>query len=153
MPSVKNPNGPSKNRLAARAATARKHSAKQLARKKTTQATSSSSSSLPQKQDGNRNRITKADFRRGARAGLLPTSGPNAVLSAKKTRKLERKMGYALKRKMEAEAEADEEGEGDEVVMKDISEETATKAKKQQQKQQQKTTAPEAMAVDRDGIS
>ncbi|KAI1126916.1 hypothetical protein F5Y10DRAFT_202518 [Nemania abortiva] len=124
MPSVKNPNGPSKNRLAARAATARKHSAKQLTRKQQQQ-----------------QKITKADAKRGARAGLLPTSGPNAAVSAKKMRKLERKMGYALKRKMEAEGE---------VVMKDVSDETDAKIKQQQQKE---GDVAEKMAVDMDGIS
>ncbi|KAI1299478.1 hypothetical protein F5Y03DRAFT_366071 [Xylaria venustula] len=94
MPSVKNPNGPSKNRLAARTAKARKHSAKQLARKTQEE----------------KHKIVKADARRGARAGLLPTSGPNAAVSAKKMRKLERKMGYALKRKMEADGEVEMKG-------------------------------------------
>ncbi|RYP50310.1 hypothetical protein DL768_004163 [Monosporascus sp. mg162] len=88
MPSVKNPNGPSKNRLAARAAKARKQAQKQSAA-------------------GGKSKVTKADRRRGARPGLLPTSGPNAAISAKKRRKLERKMGYALKRKMEEEGEAE----------------------------------------------
>ncbi|RYC55261.1 hypothetical protein CHU98_g10954, partial [Xylaria longipes] len=95
MPSVKNPNGPSKNRLAARTATARKHTTKHLARK-------SLENSLSQQSQG---KITKADARRGARAGILPTSGPNKALSGKAARKLERKMGYALQRKMEAEGE------------------------------------------------
>jgi hypothetical protein len=94
MPSVKNPNGPSKNRLAARASTARKHSAKAVARKALVE----------------QHKITKADAKRGARAGLLPTSGPNAAMSAKRRRKLERKMGYALKRKMEAEGEIEMKG-------------------------------------------
>jgi hypothetical protein len=94
MPSVKNPNGPSKNRLAARTATARKHSAKAVARKVAVE----------------QHKITKADAKRGARAGLLPTSGPNKPLSAKRQRKLERKMGYALKRKMEAEGEVEMKG-------------------------------------------
>lgn len=94
MPSVKNPNGPSKNRLAARTAKARKQSAKQLERKIRTE----------------QHKITKADASRGARAGLLPTSGPNKAVSAKKMRKLERKMGYALKRKMEAEGEVEMKG-------------------------------------------
>ncbi|KAI0449370.1 hypothetical protein F5B21DRAFT_509231 [Xylaria acuta] len=116
MPSVKNPNGPSKNRLAARTATARKHTTKQLARK-------TLEHSLSQQSKG---KITKADARRGARAGLLPTSGPNRALGAKKARKLERKMGYALKRKMEAEGE---------VEMKDVSEETETKTKTKTNKQ------------------
>ncbi|KAI0546893.1 hypothetical protein F4679DRAFT_587110 [Xylaria curta] len=105
MPSVKNPNGPSKNRLAARTATARKHTTKQLERKALEQSLSQQS----------RGKITKADARRGARAGLLPTSGPNKALSAKKARKLERKMGYALQRKMQAEGE---------VEMKDVADET-----------------------------
>lgn len=98
MPSVKNPNGPSKNRLAARAATARKHTSRQLARKQTTTAAQSSSRY-------HEDRITKADTRRGARAGILPSSGPNAAPSGKRARKLGRKVGYALKRKMEAEGE------------------------------------------------
>ncbi|KAI2643550.1 hypothetical protein GGS21DRAFT_486071 [Xylaria nigripes] len=96
MPSTKNPNGPSKNRLIARVAKARKYSAKQLARKGQT----------------TEHKITKADSKRGARKGLLPTSGPNAAISSKKQRKLQRKMGYALKRRMEAEGE---------VEMKDVS--------------------------------
>ncbi|KAI0117892.1 hypothetical protein GGR51DRAFT_555175 [Nemania sp. FL0031] len=124
MPSVKNPNGPSKNRLAARTATARKHSAKQLARKTQVE----------------QHKISKADSKRGARAGILPTSGPNAAVSAKKMRKLERKMGYALKRKMEAEGE---------VVMKDVSDEKDAKTKKEQKK----GDVAESMAVDMDGIS
>ncbi|KAI3325205.1 hypothetical protein HD806DRAFT_533796 [Xylariaceae sp. AK1471] len=124
MPSVKNPNGPSKNRLAARTATARKHSAKSVARKVSVE----------------QHKITKADTKRGARAGLLPTSGPNKPLSGKRQRKLERKMGYALKRKMEAEGE---------VEMKDVSDKLETKAKKQQQK----GTAEEEMAVDEDNVS
>ncbi|KAI0396988.1 hypothetical protein F5Y17DRAFT_27754 [Xylariaceae sp. FL0594] len=123
MPSVKNPNGPSKNRMAARTATARKHSAKAVARKALVE----------------NHKITKADAKRGARAGLLPTSGPNAALSAKRRRKLERKMGYALKRKMEAEGE---------VEMKDVSETTDSKAEKKQ-----KEHAEQEMAVDTDNIS
>ncbi|KAM4064361.1 hypothetical protein HRG_006181 [Hirsutella rhossiliensis] len=87
MPSVKNPNGPSKNRLAARAAKVKKLRQKQCAFGK--------------------NKISKADITRGARPGLLPTSGPRAKLSAKKARKLDKKMNYAMKRKMEAEGEAE----------------------------------------------
>lgn len=83
MPSIKNPNGPSLNRLAARASTARKD-----ARKRST---------------APKGKIAKADATRGARPGLLPTSGPRAKLSAKKARKLEKKMGYALQRKNAAE--------------------------------------------------
>ncbi|KAI3328807.1 hypothetical protein F4824DRAFT_506136 [Ustulina deusta] len=131
MPSVKNPNGPSKNRLVARTARARKHSAKHVARR--TQA--------------EQHKITKADARRGARAGLLPTSGPNAAVSAKKMRKLERKIGYALKRKMEADGE---------VEMKDVSGETEAKAAKQQEKQKQDAAGEDRerdMAVDIDNIS
>lgn len=115
MPSVKNPNGPSKNRLAARSAKARKANQKR------------SAGSI----DKN-NRVTKADEKRGARPGLLPTSGPNAALSSKKRRKLERKMGYALKRKMEAEGE---------VEMKDAPEDEKIK------------TTEEEMAVDTENIS
>ncbi|GFP59728.1 hypothetical protein ACSS6W_009713 [Trichoderma asperelloides] len=88
MPSVKNPNRPSKNRLAARAAKAKKANQKRA-------------------DPANRSKITKADKTRGARPGLLPTSGPRAQVSAKKARKLEKKMGYALKRQMEAEGEAE----------------------------------------------
>ncbi|KAK0759199.1 hypothetical protein N5P37_008081 [Trichoderma harzianum] len=87
MPSVKNPNRLSKNRLAARAAKAKKANQKRA-------------------DPAMKNKITKADKTRGARPGLLPTSGPRAAISAKKARKLEKKMGYALKRKMEAEGEA-----------------------------------------------
>ncbi|OTA77271.1 hypothetical protein M434DRAFT_402378 [Hypoxylon sp. CO27-5] len=115
MPSVKNPNGPSKNRLAARAAKARKASQKR------------SAGSV-----NKNNRVAKADEKRGARPGLLPTSGPNAALSSKKRRKLERKMGYALKRKMEAEGE---------VEMKDVPEDEKTGK-----------TAEEEMAVDTENI-
>lgn len=87
MPSVKNPNRPSKNRLAARAAKARKAN--------------------QQRSDPvNQNRIAKADRTRGARPGLLPTSGPRKPISGKKARKLEKKMGYTMKRKAEAEGEA-----------------------------------------------
>ncbi|KAI1437435.1 hypothetical protein GGR50DRAFT_72466 [Xylaria sp. CBS 124048] len=119
MPSMKNPNGPSQNRLAARLATARKHSAKSLARKVRTE----------------QHKITKADARRGARAGLLPTSGPNAAPSSKKQRKLQRRLGYALKRKMEGEGE---------VIMKDIADDEKPKAKKQE------SNHAESMAVDTD---
>ncbi|KAL7795102.1 hypothetical protein V8C37DRAFT_375612 [Trichoderma ceciliae] len=88
MVSVKNPNRASKNRLAARAAKAKKANHK-LA------------------DSANKSKIAKADRTRGARPGLLPTSGPRAKISGKKARKLEKKMGYALKRKMEAEGEAE----------------------------------------------
>ncbi|EFY99790.1 hypothetical protein X797_001198 [Metarhizium robertsii] len=91
MPSVKNPNGPSKNRLAARASAAKK-----VRRKRSELA---------------RNKISKQDVARGARPGILPTSGPRAKVSAKKARKLEKKMGYALKRRMEAEGEKQMLGE------------------------------------------
>jgi hypothetical protein len=91
MPSVKNPNRPSKNRLAARAAKAKKANQKRA-------------------DPANRSKITKADKTRGARPGLLPTSGPRAQVSAKKARKLEKKMKYALKRQMEAEGEAEMKG-------------------------------------------
>ncbi|XDG02519.1 hypothetical protein ABKA04_002134 [Annulohypoxylon sp. FPYF3050] len=115
MPSVKNPNGPSKNRLAARAAKARKANQKRVAGASTKE-----------------NRVAKADQKRGARTGLLPTSGPNKALSAKRRRKLEKKMGYAMKRKMEAEGE---------VEMKDVSEEKTNK------------TTDEDMVVDSENIS
>lgn len=89
MPSVKNPNKPSRNRLAARAATTRKAQQKRSA--------------------AGKSKINKADTKRGARPGILPTSGPRAAISNKKLRKLERKMGHAIQRKMDA---------GDEVEMK-----------------------------------
>ena len=95
MPSVKNPNGPSKNRLAARAAKARKQAQKRQA-------------AAAVKKD----RVAKADTKRGARPGLLPTSGPNAAVSAKKRRKLERKLGHALKRKAEEEGKLEAEMKG-----------------------------------------
>ncbi|KIH92539.1 hypothetical protein SPBR_03331 [Sporothrix brasiliensis 5110] len=85
MPSVKNPNKQSRNRVAARAATKRKQQAK-------------SSADGRHKQD----RVAKADTKRGARPGLLPTSGPRAPLSAKKKKKVIQRMTLALKRKMEA---------------------------------------------------
>lgn len=86
MPSVKNPNKASKNRLAARANKTRK---------------------LRQQQSeaGKAGVVKAADKRCGARTGLMPTSGPRKPVSSKKQRKLERKMGYALKRKMEADGE------------------------------------------------
>ncbi|KAI0896196.1 hypothetical protein F4806DRAFT_53445 [Annulohypoxylon nitens] len=115
MPSVKNPNGPSKIRLAARAAKARKANQKRVTGASTKE-----------------NRVAKADQKRGARTGLLPTSGPNKALSAKRRRKLEKKMGYAMKRKMEAEGE---------VEMKDVSEDKTSK------------TADEDMVVDSENIS
>lgn len=91
MPSVGNPNGPSKNRLAARSSSAKKQ--------------------RRQRSEHARNKISKADTTRGARPGLLPTSGPRAKLSSKKARKLEKKMGYAMKRKMEAEGVVEMKGE------------------------------------------
>ncbi|KAI0859488.1 hypothetical protein F4860DRAFT_256642 [Xylaria cubensis] len=123
MPSVKNPNGPSKNRLAARTATARKHTTKQLARKALEQ-------SLSRQSQG---RITKADARRGARAGMLPTSGPNRALSAKKARKLERKMGYALQRKMQAEGEVEMKDVADEMQKTKTGTKTKTNTKKREE--------------------
>ncbi|KAG5994009.1 hypothetical protein E4U43_003339 [Claviceps pusilla] len=87
MPSVKNPNGPSKNRLAARAAASKKV--------------------RRQRSEFAKNKISKKDMARGARPGILPTSGPGAKISAKKARKLEKKMGYALKRKLEAAGEVE----------------------------------------------
>jgi len=91
MPSVKNPNGPSRNRLVARAAKARKSQQKRSAE--------------------GRSRIAKADTKRGARPGILPSSGPRAALSSKKRRKLERKLGYAVKRRMEADGDVHMKGE------------------------------------------
>jgi hypothetical protein len=90
MPSVKNPNTISKNRQADRAGKQRKASK---------QAASQS------KLNARGGIQAKADARRGARPGLLPTSGPRAPISKKKMRKLEKAMGHALRRKMEAEGE------------------------------------------------
>ncbi|OAR01495.1 hypothetical protein LLEC1_03100 [Akanthomyces lecanii] len=86
MPSVKNPNGPSKNRVAARAAKVRKASQK--------------------RSESSKHKFSNLDVQRGARPGLLPNSGPNAAVSSKKARKLRKKLGHALRRKMEAEGEA-----------------------------------------------
>lgn len=84
MPSVKNPNKPSKNRLAAWASKAKKRAQK---------------SSVA----GTRSAISNRDAQRGAKPGLLPTSGPRAALSAKKQKKMEQRARLALKRKLEAE--------------------------------------------------
>ncbi|CEJ94432.1 hypothetical protein VHEMI09966 [[Torrubiella] hemipterigena] len=94
MPSGGNLNGLSKNRLAARASKARKQRTK--------------------KSVAGKHKIEKADVRRGAKPGLLPTSGPNARISSKKAKKLEKKLGYAVQRSMAASGEA---------VMKDAAEE------------------------------
>lgn len=83
MPSVKNPNGPSKNRIAASAAKKKKEQQR--------------------KSRAGQTKISKSAAARGARPGLLPTSGPGAALSSKKKRKLEKAMAHALKRKMEKE--------------------------------------------------
>ncbi|KAK4191306.1 ribosome biogenesis protein ALB1 [Podospora australis] len=93
MPSVKNPNKPSKHRLAARAHKLKKQRQQASAPKA--------------------DKIAKSDAYHGARPGLMPTSGPRKPVSAKRQRKLEKKMGYAMKRKMEAEGE---------VLMKDAAE-------------------------------
>ncbi|KAK7906405.1 hypothetical protein PG985_016411 [Apiospora marii] len=103
MPSVKNPNGPSKNRQAAMRASAKKKAQKSSA--------------------AGQGRVLKSDARRGAREGILPTSGPNRALSAKKQRKLDKARAHALKRKMEAEGE---------VEMKDAAETAATKEGKEE---------------------
>lgn len=94
MPSVKNPNTVSRNRQVARAAKARKQSLKRL-----------STSTLT-------SRVDKADARRGARPGLLPTSGPNKPLSKKKQRKVEKQLAHAIRRKAESEAAQDVQMEG-----------------------------------------
>ncbi|KAL1898171.1 hypothetical protein Sste5346_003577 [Sporothrix stenoceras] len=100
MPSVKNPNKQSRNRMAARAATKRKQQKKNSA-------------------DGHHkeDRVAKADTKRGARPGLMPTSGPRAPLSAKKQKKVIQRMTLALKRKMEANG-----GKLPEDVMADVKE-------------------------------
>lgn len=90
MPSVGNPNGPSKNRLAARASRTKK-----IAR---------------QKSAAGQTKISKAAMAHGARPGLRAASGPTRKLSAKKERKLAKQMGYALKRKAEAEGVVEMKG-------------------------------------------
>lgn len=95
MPSRKNPNVPSKNRLAARAGKQRK-----------TREYAASQNVLAAKGGA----IAKADARRGARPGLLPTSGPRAAVSKKKQRKLDRALGHAMKRKAEREGEVEMKG-------------------------------------------
>lgn len=95
MPSVKNPNTVSRNRQIARASKARKQALKRLSTAKLT------------------SRLDKADARRGARPGLLPTSGPNRALSKKKQRKLEKQMAHAIRRKAEEEAAEEVEMEGE----------------------------------------
>jgi len=94
MVNVANPNIKSKLRQSNRAAKLRKIAQKRSAAAK-----------------HGADRVSKADTKRGARPGLLPTSGPRAPISAKKRRKLERKLGYAAKRRMEAEGEVDMKGE------------------------------------------
>ncbi|EJT79450.1 hypothetical protein GGTG_04534 [Gaeumannomyces tritici R3-111a-1] len=78
MPSVKNPNKPPKNRIAARPVKERKTQQKKSA-------------------EGKLSRVEKSTARREARPGLLPTGG----------RKLDRKMNHALKRQMEADGEVE----------------------------------------------
>lgn len=91
MVSVKNPNVTSQNRVRARAARSRKQGLKAF-----------NDAKLPTK-------VEKADARRGARAGLLPTSGPNAPLSKKKQKKLEKQMAHALRRQREEEERQQQE--------------------------------------------
>ncbi|KAK1756968.1 hypothetical protein QBC47DRAFT_412317 [Echria macrotheca] len=83
MPSVKNPNTTSKNRLAAQQNKAKKRASKQ--------ATPTSAF------------FTKQDIQRGAkpRGGLLPTSGPRAAVSKKKARKIEQRRKLVERRKRE----------------------------------------------------
>lgn len=112
MPSVKNPNTVGHNRQRARIAKARKITAKGLQMRR-----------LP-------TREAKADTRRGARTGLLPTSGPNAPLSKKKQRKVEKLMAHAIRRKAEEEARREEEMKG-----MYVKEERKTNKKKTQETQ------------------
>ncbi|KAH7032734.1 uncharacterized protein B0I36DRAFT_347911 [Microdochium trichocladiopsis] len=102
MPSVKNPNGPSQNRLKARASKARKQTSKAASGR-------------------NKSRALKADEKRGAREGLLPTSGPRRALGKKQQQKLERRIANELKRR-EAEEGATAAGEEEEEEMKDVAE-------------------------------
>lgn len=94
MPSVKNPNTVSRNRQIARASKARKQALQHAATAKLA------------------SRVDKADARRGARPGLLPTSGPNRALSKKKQRKVEKQLAHAIRRKAEEEAAKEVEMEG-----------------------------------------
>jgi len=84
MPSVKNPNHPSKNRLAARANKTRKNAQK-----------ASEAGQYKKLQ------ISIKDKQRGAKPGLLPTSGPRAAVSKKKAKKLEQRARLNLRRKIE----------------------------------------------------
>ncbi|POS73249.1 hypothetical protein DHEL01_v208355 [Diaporthe helianthi] len=101
--SVKNPNCISRNRQRALRSKARKHTLQAAA-----------SARLP-------DRVAKADTKRGARTGLLPTSGPNKPLSSKKARKLEKQMAHAIRRKRE------EEERQSQVEMKDAEEKSSKK--------------------------
>ncbi|KAI1493261.1 hypothetical protein F5X96DRAFT_622422 [Biscogniauxia mediterranea] len=116
MPSVKNPNGPSANKLAARAAKARQRAQKQAIAARST-----------------KTRVERADTTRGAREGLLPTSGPNRAISAKRRRKIMRKLGYAKQRQA-----AEVEGE---VVMRDQANAAAAEATAAQEQTQNNTAA------------
>ena len=84
MVSRKNPNQPSKNRLAARAG-----SAKKVAR---------------QSSAAGQTKLSIQDRQRGANSGLLPTSGPRAALSKKKAKKLEQRTRLNARRRAELEA-------------------------------------------------
>lgn len=92
MVSRKNPNVASKNRLAARANKVKKRAQKE--------------SAAGRLHPG----VVKSDLKRGARPGLMPTSGPRKPVSAKRQRKLDKKLGYAMKRKTETEGEVEMKG-------------------------------------------
>ncbi|KAJ1328902.1 hypothetical protein MN608_05631 [Microdochium nivale] len=109
MPSVRNPNGASQNRLKARASKARKITSKSTAGR-------------------GKSRGLLADEKRGAREGLLPTSGPRRALGKKQQQKLDRRNANAMKRKAalgggggagaqagDDEEEEEEAGEGEEM--------------------------------------
>ena len=83
MPSVGNPNGPSRNRLANRLT-------KQKAQRR-------------KRSEHARHKIAKSDTTRGARPGLMATSGPNAPISKKKAKKIEQQLKLAERRRVEAE--------------------------------------------------
>lgn len=57
-----------------------------------------------------KDRAARADTTRGARAGLLPTSGPRAAMSGKKAKKMEKRMAHALRRKMAEEGGVEMKG-------------------------------------------
>ncbi|KAK3370019.1 hypothetical protein B0H63DRAFT_305671 [Podospora didyma] len=101
MPSRKNPNQPSKNRIASIMGRTKKDNEKRAATAGMT-------------------RVQKADTRMGARSGLMPTSGPRAPLSKKKQKKVDQRLALALKRKEAEEGAIDLKGAGSKVEVKQL---------------------------------